>query len=253
MFPSDSVSATAAMKRRPSLRAMLKGLAVLASAALVFWACVQPEPRWWTLLPMLAPLALWAGAVLGARMAGRAGAILLAVGMLAVLAGGLAWLVPAGHDGLVQPQQVRFYYFLQETLLLGLVFWAFAHTLRAGQTPLCTTMAGVVHPVLTPVLLRYTRGVTWLWAGAIALIWLVSAVLFVFATPAVWAFFSSVLSPLLMVALFVLEVLARRWLLPPDEQTGLAQTLRAMRTVDWRSFSGAAHSRVDDKGMEPLR
>lgn len=251
MLPTPPALASAAGLPRLALPAMLKGLAVLAYAALVFWACVQREPRWWSLLPMLAPLVVWAGMVLGARLGGRRWQAVLSGGLLLALTGLLAWLVPAGHDELVQPQQVRLYYFLQETLLLGLVFWAFAHTLRAGRTPLCTVMAAMVHPVLSPAQLRYTRAITWMWAIMIALVWLVSAGLFVFATPAVWAFFSSVLSPVLMGVLFVLEVLARRWLLPPMDQSGLMATLRAMRSVDWRAFAANARQKSEVGYMEP--
>ena len=249
-MPASYMLSSPAELPRPSLPALLKGLAVLAYAALVFWACVQREPRWWSLLPMLAPLAVWGGVLAGSRLGGRIWQFALAAGLLATLSAGLAWLVPAGHDGLVQPQQVRLYYFLQETLLLGLVFWAFAHTLRAGHTPLCTAMAGMVHPVLSLAQLRYTRTITWLWALTIALVWLVSAGLFVFGTPTAWAFYSSVLSPALMVALFVLEVLARRWLLPPADRSGLRDTLRAMRSVDWRTFSASPSQTVQARGEE---
>lgn len=234
------------MPPRLSVPALGKGVVAIAYVAVVFWACIQREPRWWSLLPLLAPVALWLGVVAGKRL-GKVWQAVLALAFLAALASMLAWLVPAGHDGLIRPQQVRLYYFLQETLLLGLVFLAFAHTLRAGHTPLCTAMAGMVHPALSPAQLRYTRAVTWMWVIVIALLWLVSAALFLWAQPAAWAFFSSVVSPVLTLAVFILEVLARRWFLPPAEATGMRDTLRAMRSVDWRAFSGV----LQQKPAEP--
>jgi hypothetical protein len=57
----------------------------------------------------------------------------------------------------------------------------------------------------------------------------VSLALFAAASPAAWMLFSSVLGPLLTAALFVVENLARRRYLPPDNRMGLMATWRAIQ------------------------
>ena len=108
--------------------------------------------------------------------------------------------------------------------------WIFARTLASGRTPLCTEFASWVHEDMSsPRLLWYTRQVTNAWAIFFALTAVASVVLFVYAQPSVWTFFSAVLGPALTAAVFVVENLLRSYFLPPKDRVGLAGTWRAVQ------------------------
>ena len=102
--------------------------------------------------------------------------------------------------------------------------WMFGASLRPGRTPLCTEFASWGHWRMTPQLVWYTQQVTRVWMAFFADVAAVSLALFAAASPAAWMLFSSVLGPLLTAALFVVENLARRRYLPPDNRMGLMAT-----------------------------
>ena len=138
---------------------------------------------------------------------------------------------------LVSPQRVRLFYFLQEAVMLWLMVAVFARSLLPGKTPLCSAVAVLSHPVMTPAVWRYTRGVTLAWALWIAGLWLVSALLFVAASAQTWAFFSLGVAPVLMAVFFLAEVLlGRRLFLPKSDRSSLWATLATVRKVNWTAF-----------------
>lgn len=220
------------MTRRMT-QALLGSLLALAYVALVYACCVQQAPGWWTLLPLLAPLAWWSGARLSRPLRGRAAAFALPVLLVLAATAMLAWLEAHPQQAPLHALQVRGLYFLQETVILWLFCAVFVRSLLPGRTPLCTALATPVHREMTPRVIWYTRWVTVAWAGWLGLLWLASLVLFLWAEPATWAFFSSVLSPILMLALFGMEALARFWVLPAQDRPSLAATWQSARTVDW--------------------
>ena len=121
--------------------------------------------------------------------------------------------------------------------MLGLVLTVFVRSLLPGHMPLCSALAVLSHPVMTPAVWRYTRGVTLAWALWIAGLWLVSALLFVADWAAAWAFFSTVMVPVLTAVFFVAEVaVGRRIFLPRQDRSSLFATLASVRRVNWQAF-----------------
>ena len=236
----SSEGSNAALRAAP----LLRGIGWVAYVAAVFWCCIQREPRWWTLLPFAGPLVYWLMAFLArrARHASHAlhaylyGSLLAA--LLLALAAALVVVVRGQAAFLVSPQRIRLFYFLQEAVMLWLLAGVFARSLLPGQVPVCSAVAALSHPVMTPAVWRYTRGVTLAWAVWIAGLWLVSALLFVTASAQAWASFSMGLLPVLVAAFFLLEVLVgRRIFLPRQDRSSLLATLASVRKVNWAAFS----------------
>lgn len=223
--------------RQHTARALARGLGWLAYVAAVFFCCIQREPRWWTLLPFVLPLCYWLGAYLAQRMGGAHWQWLWQAGLLLGLVAVLLALVQTPAGTALSPQRIRWFYFLQEAVMLWLLVAVFARSLLPGKTPLCSAVAVLSHPVMTPAVWRYTRGVTLAWALWIAGLWLVSASLFVVASAQAWAFFSMGVLPVLIAAFFVAEVLlGRRVFLPKADRSSLWATLATVRKVNWTAF-----------------
>jgi uncharacterized membrane protein len=68
----------------------------------------------------------------------------------------------ATSDWLVQ--HYNWVFLLQHAGIQALLGVAFARTLRAGQVPMVSRFAALIHGPLTPALARYTRQVTWAWS-----------------------------------------------------------------------------------------
>ena len=139
--------------------------------AVIFWCCIQREPRWWTLLPFVLPLGYWLGMALVQRLSHPRWYWPVRVTLLLLLVALAVGLMQLQNVLLVSPQRVRLFYFLQEAVMLWLMVAVFARSLLPGKTPLCSAVAVLSHPVMTPAVWRYTRGVTLAWAldcGAVA-------------------------------------------------------------------------------------
>lgn len=205
--------------------------------AVVFWSCIQREPRWWSLLPFVLPLGYWLGTALIQRMSHSRWDGPVRVVLLLLLVALVVGLIQLQEVLMVSPQRVRLFYFLQEAVMLWLLVAVFARSLLPGKTPLCSAVAVLSHPVMTPAVWRYTRGVTLAWALWIAGLWLVSALLFVAASAQTWAFFSLGVAPVLMAVFFLAEVLlGRRLFLPKSDRSSLWATLATVRKVNWTAF-----------------
>ncbi|MSP01562.1 MAG: hypothetical protein EXR07_11025 [Acetobacteraceae bacterium] len=87
----------------------------------------------------------------------------------------------------------------------------FAGSLRPGYTPIVTAIARAARGPLPPELVRYTRTVTWLWAGFAAAQILVSMLLLAFAPPSIWSLFVNGLDMPAMLILFGGEYAYRRY------------------------------------------
>lgn len=111
------------------------------------------------------------------------------------------------------------------------LFWIFARTLRAGQTPLITRIALYMHDAHTPELLNYTRAVTQAWCVFFAAMAVVSALLAAFAPPVVWSAFTNGISYSLIALMFVAEYLIRVLILPTDQRIPLSKFLRGLLRI----------------------
>jgi uncharacterized membrane protein len=192
----------------------------LAYSMLAHWASVHPEPGVWPVL-----VALFWVLVLAVSLAWRSAHRWL---WLALCLAGAAGLASMG-DWLRLHYQWLF--FLEHAGVQSLLCIAFGRTLAPGQTPLVSRFAAVVHGPLTPALQRYTRGVTWAWTLYFGLMASLSVLLFAFAPMAWWSGFANLLGLPLMALMFGGDYLARRWLLPPEQVTGLWQAVQAYRQV----------------------
>jgi uncharacterized membrane protein len=129
-------------------------------------------------------------------------------------------------------QNVALVYFIQHlgtNLALGALF---GRSLRSGGTPLVTHFALFAHNgVIPPSIERYTRQVTIAWTVFFLASASASALLFFFAPQAAWSVFANLLTFPLVLLMFAVELLFRRQILPPEERTGVADTLRGYRAA----------------------
>jgi len=105
----------------------------------------------------------------------------------------------------------------------------FGSTLRAGHTPLITTMAARVHREFTPAMVVYTRKVTIAWTVYFVAMAAISLALFAFASFDVWALFANLITPCSVAAMFVGEHTLRYRLHPEFERTSIADAIRSYR------------------------
>jgi uncharacterized membrane protein len=120
-----------------------------------------------------------------------------------------------------------------------LLAYYFASSLRAGRVPLCTVFAREVHQTLSTELLTYTRTLTKVWVGFFVVTGCISSMLFAFASTTVWAFFTNLMMPVLILGFFIVESNCRRFFLPPADRVGLRSTFSAIRR---RGLTGATRS-----------
>jgi uncharacterized membrane protein len=105
-------------------------------------------------------------------------------------------------------------------ILFGVMF---GRTLLPGQESLVTRFARLVHDSVSPQLAAYTRKVTWAWTLFFAMMTIVSLSLFAFAPLKIWALFANGLTPLLVIAMFVVEYLVRFRTLSAQDRVGPIQ------------------------------
>ncbi len=206
MSPSTAPSKTPMPAAwRAALAVAVPAGALVAYAVLSNWLMVHAASEPYTLALLFGPLLLAVGGM-GWRQRQwatlAACAVLLLVLVAVVLKGGI--------------QDAQRLYVLQHAGLHLALAWTFALTLRPGQKPLITALAEGLHGRLgqnfTPELAAYTRKVTVLWTGYFVAMIAGSLVLYA-ATPwAWWTFYCTVLTPIIVIALFAGEHLMRyRW------------------------------------------
>lgn len=105
----------------------------------------------------------------------------------------------------------------------------FGRTLAAGQVPLCTRFATLIHGTVTPAVARYTRQVTLAWALFFVATAAVSTLLFATASIVAWSTFANYLSLPLVAVMFAAEHACRRFALPHDARPGMLDAVRAYR------------------------
>jgi uncharacterized membrane protein len=191
----------------------------LASAAYVLgchWLMTRAHESPWNvvivLTPMLAAIAIgawrggqhWLGAAATLLIAGLCGQALLGVHVPTQL------LYVAQHVGI--------------NLFLAV---GFGSTLRAGHTPLISTMAARVHRHFTPEMAVYTRHCTLAWTLYFVGMALVSIALYAFAPFDTWALFANLLTPIALGVMFGGEYLLRYRLHPEFERASIADAIRS--------------------------
>ena len=132
--------------------------------------------------------------------------IIAAAAVLAVLTAG-AWLTGIG----AAPLSLTALSGLNHAGLFAVLLMLFAGSLRPGRTPAATLIARAARGPLPPELLRYTRQVTWVWAGYAALQLLLSALLLAFGPAHIWSLFVNALDLPLTLLLFAGEYAWRRF------------------------------------------
>ena len=199
----------------------------------------------WTALALLAAgyfaFAHWSTAAAQPTLAGA----LVAVGPVLALAVLMAWRSSQPMAGLLLvivascllwaardfvEQHFSWVYFVQHAGTNALLAGLFGRTLRAGETPLCTRLAEMVHrPTVPPIVARYTRQVTVAWTVFFALSAVLSTLLFAAAPVEIWSFYANLLGMPLVGLMFVGEYLVRCRVLPREHRPTLMETVRAYR------------------------
>jgi uncharacterized membrane protein len=203
----------------PVLRAVGAGILAVAWAIASYFNSASGHASGWGTALALAPLSLVV--VLGLwRMPRRWLAAVLAL----LLTGGLVGLWPWLN------QRIATLYFLEHMGVYSLLAVFFARTLSGPGESLVTQMARRVHGgVLSEGQQRYTRQVTMAWSVFFAAMVLVSIGLFFWAPLPVWSAFATLLGGPLIVAMFVVELLVRRWVLPNEARASMRETMQAWR------------------------
>lgn len=166
----------------------------------------------WLALVWLLGLAI-SGALLHRRL--WAWALLLAGGGL------LYWLVVEGNG--------LYALYVPPAAIPAALFMLFASSLRAGEIPLVTRIARLLHDGPLPEdLVVYTRHVTQLWCCVCAALFFSAVLLALFATPGLWSLMTNVIHYVVLGAVFVLEYGYRRWRYSHHEHHGLFQYLRRL-------------------------
>ena len=128
--------------------------------------------------------------------------------------------------GLLKPQNV---YLINFIAIYAILFKEFYGSLHRNQVPLCTRFAMLVHESISPQLAKYMKAFTYSWAAFFGLqipIWL--GLFFILPTQ-LWSELISVVPPVLIVALFAIDLIARQLLLPyEDRKDSLLRTIKAL-------------------------
>lgn len=211
---------------KPGLTAkVLRGVRWAAIAAvcaaypvLAHLASADPHPDRLDAAVAIAPLIALA-LVLAWRSPQRPWMLLLCLAGFALLYAVSGWLV----------QHYNWVFLLQHAGMQALLGLAFARTLRAGQQPMVSRFAAIIHGSLSPALARYTRQVTWAWTLYFAVMTTLSLLLFWLAPVSVWSAFANLLNLPLLVVMFSAEYAARLLLLAPSDRAGPLDAIRAYR------------------------
>jgi uncharacterized membrane protein len=197
-------------------------------SVLAYLAAAAATPSLFGALVAIAPLAGLA-CILAWRSPRRPAMLALCLVAFAALAMAGDWLVA----------HYEWVFLLQHAGMYALLCFAFGRTLQAGQTPMVTGLARLVHGTLTPALVRYTRSVTWAWTLYFAVTCALSVLLFWLAPIAVWSAFANLLGPVLLVLMFAAEYAVRCFVLPAADRAGPLEAIRAYR----RSSANGAERR----------
>jgi len=104
----------------------------------------------------------------------------------------------------------------------------FGVTLLPGRDPFVTRLARRIHGSISPAMVAYTRGITWVWVLFFAGELLASLLLYLLAPIYVWSLFVNVLNLPLIVLIFAVEHVYRRSHLSDPPRYSPADIVRMM-------------------------
>ena len=134
------------------------------------------------------------------------------------------WLLWPAHG--MDPGPVYLGQYVAMQVALAAVF---GRSLMAGQEPLVTRIARLVHQQLPPPIERYTRNVTLAWAVFFIAMAVVAILLYVWANRAVWSAFVNLLTVPCLGAMFGAEYVVRRWRYPWFDHASILAGIRTFR------------------------
>jgi uncharacterized membrane protein len=147
---------------------------------------------------------------------------------LLLAGGGLLWWLVIEGNGL-------YALYVPPALIPAALFALFAQSLRAGEVPLVTRMAILMHDGTFPdELVAYTRHVTQLWCVVCAVLFVSAVMLALFASPELWSLMTNLVHYLVLGAVFVVEYGYRRWRYGHHEHFGLFQYLRRLSRIRFK-------------------
>jgi uncharacterized membrane protein len=204
------------MQTRLGIRIVAIALISVAYVLGTHWLMTRAHASPWSVVGVLTPML--AAIALGAWRGGQRALASVAALLIAALCGQALLGVQLPPDLLYVAQHAGVNLFLAV---------GFGSTLRAGHTPLITTLARRVHRNFTPEMAIYTRKCTLAWTLYFVAMALVSIALYGFAPFETWALFANLLSPLTVAVMFGAEYLLRYWLHPEFERASVADAIRS--------------------------
>jgi uncharacterized membrane protein len=133
----------------------------------------------------------------------------------------LYWLVVEGNG--------LYALYIPPAAIPAALLMMFSLSLRAGQIPLVTRIARLMHDGPLPDdLVIYTRHVTQLWCCVCAAMFASAVLLALFAPAGLWSLMTNVIHYVVLGAVFILEYGYRRWRYRHHEHSGLFQYLRRL-------------------------
>ncbi len=117
-------------------------------------------------------------------------------------------------------------YLLQECGMYGILAVGFGRSLRSGDVALCTRLADRLHGPLSAAEVRYSRQVTLAWTVFFTTLGAIIVGLYVAAPLALWSGFVNFVTLPLVAAMFAVEHIVRRRVLPQTEHRGILETMR---------------------------
>lgn len=190
----------------------------LAYSVLAHLAAASAVPDLLNALVAIVPL-IGLAFVIAWRSSQRLLMLALCLAACAALYGFRGWLVT----------HYNWVFLLQHAGMYALLCGAFGRTLQGGQTPMISRFARIVHGELSPVLIRYTRSVTWAWTFYFGGIVGLSLLLFWLAPVPIWSAFANLLGIPLLVLMFAGEYAVRWYVLPAADRAGPLDAIRAYR------------------------
>ena len=180
------------------------------------WLMTRPGGSPWNVVGVLTPML--AAIAIGAWRGGQQ--VLGTIATLAIV----ALCTQAVRGVAIAPATL---YLAQHAGIHLFLAIGFGSTLRAGHTPLITSMARRVHTEFPPAMVVYTRHVTLAWTLYFVAMAVVSVMLFLFASFDTWALFANLLTPLALVLMFGGEYGLRYRLHPEFERSTVADAIRS--------------------------
>lgn len=159
-------------------------------------------------------------------------------------AGGLAAIALLAWSWPALRQNIALLYYIQHLGTNLALAALFGRTLFGTDEALVTQFARMAHGgVLSPAQARYSRQTTVAWCIFFVANASLSSILFWLATPAAWSLFANLLGTPLVLLMFAAEHLCRNTILPPEDRSSIADTIRGYRAsmAQRRSNSLARH------------